>query len=259
MVIIFDVGNTNITIGVFEGEKILFDFRLKTNIGYTEDQYFTHIKALLAENDIDVKDITGGIIGSVVPAITGYFVSMFRKYFKKEPVLINEKTKINFRNRYKNKNEVGDDRLANAAAACRYYAGKDIIVVDFGTTINFDVIKGNGSYLGGVIIPGINMSLHSLSVKAAKLPQIEMKYPKKIVGNTTESSIQSGMLNGTIGAVNYIISGIKKELDLKKVKLIFTGGQMNKCILGKIREKDISEDRDFTLKGFKVIYGLNIK
>ena len=259
MVVIFDVGNTNITVGVFKDENILFDFRLRTNIGYTDDQYFTHIKSLLAENNINVKDISGGMIGSVVPAITGHFVSMFEKYFKREPLLISETARLNFRNKYKNKREVGDDRLANAAAACRFYPGGDVVVVDFGTTINFDVIKGGGSYLGGVIIPGISMSLHGLSSKTARLPQIDMKYPKKTIGNTTEGSIQSGMLNGVIGSINYIVENIKKEMRSKKIKVIFAGGQVNKSVLGKMKEKDIVVDRDFTLKGFKVIYDINAK
>ena len=116
MVIVFDIGNTNITIGVFSGAQLLFDLRLRTNIGYTEDQYFASLQALLKHREIDTDDIEGGIIGSVVPAVTSAIAQMFRKYFGKEPVLLAKKTKLNVKNFYKNVSEVGDDRLANAAA-----------------------------------------------------------------------------------------------------------------------------------------------
>jgi type III pantothenate kinase len=257
LVLVFDIGNSNITAGVFDGGKLLFNFRLRTNINYTEDQYFTQVKQLLEINNVQTMDITGAIIGSVVPAITGSFTGMVEKYFRIKPVMMGEKTKINIKNKYRNKSEVGDDRLANAAAAYNDFAGRDVIIIDFGTSINYDVVDRKGNFLGGAIMPGITMSLHSLFSRTARLPQINLQYIDVGIGDTTERSITSGVLNGIIGGLNETMKMIKKDMGVKKIKVVFTGGEVNPYILKRFVEKDITIDRDFTLKGFKIIYDLN--
>jgi type III pantothenate kinase len=259
MVMVFDIGNTNITIGVFSGEQLLFDLRIRTNMAYTEDQYFASLKTLLKHRDIGPDDIEGGVIGSVVPAVTRAITQMFLKYFGKEPLLITPKTKLNVKNLYKNASEVGDDRLANAAAGRLLFPGRDLIIIDYGTAVTFDVIDKKGRYLGGVIQPGLYLSLKALFSNTAKLPQVELKFPEKIIGDTTEKSIQSGIMNGAVSSINSFVRQIKKELKAPKAQVILTGGDAETIPLSMLEAKNVHVDRDFTLKGFKIIYGLNVK
>jgi type III pantothenate kinase len=256
MILVFNIGNTNISTGVFEGDNLSLQFRMRTNISYTEDQYFSVIHTLLHNEGLEESDIEGAIIGSVVPAITHVFEHMLEKYFSIKPVML-AGAKLNVANKYRNKSEVGDDRLANAAAARHFFGKKDMIVIDFGTGITFDVISKKGAYLGGVIMPGINLSLNSLFTQTAKLPQVKLRFPAEVMGNTTETSIQSGILNGLIGSINHLTSGIKAQLKIKKVKLILTGGDADMIPVRQLKEKDVEVDNNFTLIGFKVIYDLN--
>jgi type III pantothenate kinase len=256
MILVFNIGNTNISTGVFEGENLALQFRMRTNISYTEDQYFAVIHTLLNKEGIEEADIAGAIIGSVVPAITHVFEHMLEKYFKVKPVML-AGAKLNVVNKYKNKGEVGDDRLANAAAARQFFGKKDMIIIDFGTGITLDVVNKKGGYLGGVIMPGLNLSLQSLFSKTAKLPQVKLKFPPDVLGNTTETSIQSGILNGLIGSINHLVRGIKAQLKVKKIKVILTGGDADMIPVKQLIEKNITVDKNFTLKGFKVIYDLN--
>jgi type III pantothenate kinase len=257
MIIVFNVGNTNISTGLFDSDNLALQFRIRTNIAYTEDQYFAVIYTLLKKEGVEPSDISGAIIGSVVPAITHVFAHMLYKYFGVKPLLLGPKTKLNIKNMYRNKNEVGDDRLANAAAARKAYGKRDMVIIDFGTGITFDVLDKKGQYLGGVIMPGLNLSLNSLFSKTAKLPQVNLQFPPAVVGNTTETSIQSGLLNGLVGSINHITGSIKKELHAKKIKVILTGGDADMIPAGKLAEKGIIVDKNFTLKGFKIIYDLN--
>jgi type III pantothenate kinase len=256
MILVFNIGNTNISTGVFEGENLAMQFRIRTNISYTEDQYFAVIYTLLKKEGIEPSDIEGAIVGSVVPAITHVFEHMLGKYFNVKPIML-AAARLNIKNKYKVKDEVGDDRLANAAAGRRFFGKKDMIIIDFGTGITLDVLNRKGEYLGGVIMPGLNLSLQSLFSKTAKLPQVKLKFPASVMGNTTETSIQSGILNGLIGAINHLVAGIKDQLGVKKIKIVLTGGDADMMPLKQIKEKDIIVDKNFTLKGFKVIYDLN--
>jgi type III pantothenate kinase len=256
MILVFNIGNTNISTGAFEGENLALQFRMRTNISYTEDQYFSVVHTLLHNEGIAEDDIEGAIIGSVVPAITHIFEHMLVKYFKIKPVMLSG-VKLNVKNKYKNKNEVGDDRLANAAAGRKFFGRTDMIVIDFGTGITLDVVNKKGEYLGGVIMPGLNLSLQSLFSKTAKLPQVKLAFPPAVLGNTTETSIQSGILNGLIGAINHLVRGIKAELKVKKIQVILTGGDADMIPVKQLVEKNIVVDKNFTLKGFKIIYDLN--
>jgi type III pantothenate kinase len=259
VVIVFDIGNTNITIGVFSGAQLLFNLRLRTNIGYTEDQYFASLKPLLKHREIEPSDMEGSIIGSVVPAVTRSIAQMFRKYFGKEPVLLTPKTKLNIKNLYKNASEVGDDRLADAAAGQFFFPGKDLIIIDYGTAVTFDVLDKKARYLGGIIMPGLHLSLKALFSNTAKLPQVELKFPEKIIGNTTESSIQSGIMNGAVSNINSFVKMIKKEIKAPAAQVILTGGDAETIPLRMLESKKVHVDTDFTLKGFKIIYDLNVK
>jgi type III pantothenate kinase len=257
MKLVFNIGNTNITAGIFSGDNLGFKIRLRTNINYTEDQYFSVLYTLLQREGVDISDIDTAVIGSVVPAITRVITHMTKKYLKIEPFMIGPKTRLNFRNRYKNPGDVGDDRLANAAAAISIYGRRDMVVIDIGTGTTFDVISGKKGYLGGIIMPGLNLMLQSLFTKTAKLPQVNLKFPASVIGNSTEGAIQSGLLNGLAGSINYLLDGIRKEMNVKKIKVILTGGDSDLIPAEKIRAKDIMVDKDLTLKGFKYIYDLN--
>ena len=257
MKLVFNIGNTNITAGIFTGDNLSFKIRLRTNINYTEDQYFAVFYTLLKREGVDPSDIDAAIIGSVVPAITRVIEHMIRKYLKVEPFMIAPGIKLNFKNRYKNPREVGDDRLANAAAAAAIYGKQDIVVIDIGTGTTFDVVSKTRGYLGGIIMPGLNLMLQSLFTRTAKLPQVNLKFPASIIGNSTEEAIQSGLLNGLVGSINYLLDGIKSELKTKKLKVILTGGDSDLIPKSKIRGSDIIVDKDLTLKGFKHIFDMN--
>ena len=257
MILIFDIGNSNITAGLFIGDKLLFDFRLRSDTGDTERGYFIKSQVLLKKNGVNLADIHGCLVGSVVPALTGVMVKMVKKYFNISPVTMNSETKLNIKNMYKNKKEVGEDRLANAAEARREFGKKDMVIIDFGTAITFDVVNKKGQYLGGTIIPGINMSLQALSDRTAKLPRLDMKFPVKTIGNTTEQAIRSGIAGLIAGGVNYTLEKMKKELKAKDITVILTGGEVTEKIAMKIREKNVVMDKHFTLKGFRYIYDMN--
>ena len=256
MIIVFDIGNTNITAGVFNKKKLIHRFCLKTDISFPASKYCSLIRGILRKNKLTGK-ITGCIIGSVVPGATSIVKAAVKKCLGINPILFTSKIKFSVKNKYKNKKEVGDDRLANAVAGRKAYPGKNLIIIDFGTTITFDVVNKRGDYMGGVIMPGLNLSKEILFTRAEKLPQVEMKYTKKVVGNTTKGSIQSGVVNSTIAGINYLLESIKKELRDKKAKIILTGGEVDKNILKRINVSNKHTDKNFTLKGFKIIYDLN--
>jgi type III pantothenate kinase len=259
MTLVFNAGNTNITAGIFDKDKLIFQLRIRTNINYTEDQYFSVIYTLLKKEGIEISGINGAIIGSVVPAVTHILEHMVKKYMKISPVMIGQGTKLNIKNKYKNKAEVGDDRIANAAAGAGYFKGQDLVIIDFGTAVSFDVVSKKKEYLGGAIMPGLNLSLYSLFSRTAKLPQVALKLPRKMIGDTTEKSIQSGILNGMVGAISHIIKGIKKELKSKKIKVILTGGDCDLIPIHELSEEQIYADKNLTLKGFNLIYKMNKK
>ena len=259
MILVFDVGNTNITIGAFGGGILAAKWRLNTDMRSTEDEYYIKLSALLKRAGINEREVEGAVIGSVVPAITHTFAHLFRKYFRKEPVTINENTKLGIKNLYKNKSEVGDDRLADAVAARKIFPGKDVIIIDFGTAVSFEALTKKGEYLGGAIMPGMNLSLKSLYSGTAKLPQVEMKKPSRFIGDTTKKSVNTGIFHSMKASVAAITAGIKKEMKTKQVKVILTGGDASVELAEGIEAKSLVIDKDLTLKGFYEIYILNSK
>jgi type III pantothenate kinase len=252
MIVIFDIGNTNITIGFFKDNKILNISRIETNLINDFTTFSLKLKSTLTKYNI--KDV---FVGSVVPKATKIIFKIIKKFFNINPKYINKNTRLNIINKYKNKKQVGDDRLANAVAAAYYYKKKNVIVIDFGTAITFDVINHKSEYLGGLILPGINLSLRCLAFNTAKLPKVKIKNIESTIGNTTERSIISGIKNGFTGAIKYILEKIKKELKLKKPKIILTGGEAD--LIKTNFPANYIIDKNFTLKGFKIIYDINQK
>ncbi|MGI5965694.1 MULTISPECIES: type III pantothenate kinase [Anaerotruncus] len=254
MLLAIDIGNTNMEFGVFDGGKMVASFRLGTNREITSDEVGLFTTQFFAINGIDRHDIVDIIIASVVPQVMYSITNAMKKYFfQKQPLIVGDNIQMRIENRYDNPKDVGADRLVAALAAYHKYGGP-LIVVDFGTATTFDAIGRNGEYLGGAIYPGIKISMDALFSKTAKLPRVELIRPEKIIGRNTITSLQSGAVNGYIGAVTNIVNGIKAELG-EDTRAIATGG-LAKLVddEGKIFS---AIDRTLTLDGLRIIYEEN--
>ena len=250
MLLAIDVGNTHTVFGVFDKKKLIADWRVSSAVSRTEDEVGTQVRAFLESASIKPEDIEGVGISSVVPNLTEIFVLMARKYFGAEPVIVSADLHLGIKIHYEEPHTVGADRLCNAVAGFAKYGGP-LIIIDFGTATTYDVISAKGDYLGGVIAPGIETSAVDLHRRAAKLPKIELKFPKEVVGRDTASSMQAGILYGAVDAMEGMIERIKRRIG-KKAKVIVTGGY------SKIM-KDQSDLVDFyepelVLHGLQLIY-----
>ncbi len=254
MLFAVDIGNTNMEFGVFEDNKRLASFRLATNYEITSDEIGLMIRQFLNVHDVKIERIKDVLIASVVPQVLYTVRNAMRKYLHKEAVVVHDDVSIDIVNKYKNPTEVGADRLVNAYAGLIKY-GAPLIVVDFGTATTFDVINENGEYLGGIIYPGIKISLDALIQRASKLPKVEINKPQKIIGDTTINSIQSGVVLGYTGAVENIVKQIETELG-NKCKVIATGGLAS--FIGQQTDIISVIDKYLTLEGLNMIYNNTI-
>ncbi len=257
MILVLDVGNTNIVLGVYDGDKLISVSRLSTDSKRTADEYGIQVMDLFLQEELDSSDIKGVIISSVVPNIMYSLEHMIIKYFQVVPIIVGPGVKTGINVKYDNPREVGADRIVNAVAAYEMY-NRSIIIIDFGTATTFCAVGGNGDYLGGVICPGIKISSDALFEKAAKLPRVEITKPKKVIGRNTIASMQSGIVYGYIGQVDYIVEKMKKEMmDLGEDEpfVIATGG-LAKLINEESKSID-TIDSILTLTGLKIIYEKN--
>lgn len=222
MLLTVDIGNTNMEFGVFKKSKLIANFRLVTKRNITSDEVGLLLLQFLNVQKIEQSEIEDVVIASVVPQVMYSVTNAIRKYIKKEALIVGENIKIEIDNKYKNPNEVGCDRLVTAYAAHKKYGGI-IIVVDFGTATTFDVVDNAGAYLGGLIFPGIKISMEALFTNASKLPRVELTKPKSVIGRDTVSSMQAGAMYGYVGAVENIVDSINDELNCN-AKVIATGG-----------------------------------
>lgn len=254
MIICLDVGNTNIKFAVYEGEKLRLSFRVATEHKKTSDEYGGQIISILANNEIKAADINGGIISSVVPQLDYTLERMCQTYLKIKPLQLAPGLKTGLNLKVDNAKEVGADRVVNNVAAVRKY-GAPLIIVDFGTATTFNAINQKGEFIGGVIAPGIKGSLDSLVNGTAKLPRVEIERPATVIGKNTVTNMQSGIVFGFSGLVEYIVKKIKQELKCEKVTTVATGG------FSEIIAKEISVidyvDKLLTLEGLKYLYDLN--
>lgn len=251
MLLAVDVGNTNITLGVFNGEELVGTFRMTTRIARTSDEYGMIISEILEQNGIAHKDINDAIIASVVPALMHSLTSGIIKYFHIEPIIIEAGIKTGIRIATENPKQIGADRIVDAAGAYELYGGP-VLVLDFGTATTYDLVTADGSFVAGVTAPGIRISAKALWEDAAKLPEIEIRRPESILAKETISSMQAGLVFGQIGQTEYIVKHMIEESGLKNVKVIATGG-----LGGMIaKETDCIDvyDPDLTLKGIRFIY-----
>ncbi|MBU7007840.1 type III pantothenate kinase [Phosphitispora fastidiosa] len=253
MLMVLDVGNTNIVLGVFEGKRLVRNWRISTNKDKTADEYGLQIRMFFEYSGIKCSDMEAVIISSVVPTVMSALESMSANYFGIKPLVVGPGVKTAMPIRYDNPKEVGADRIVNAIAAYELYGGP-LIVVDFGTATTFDAISAEGAYLGGAIAPGISISTEALYTKAAKLPRIELLKPKAVIGKNTVSSMQSGIIYGFVGQADGIVSRMKKEMG-GKAYVVATGG-LAELISNESGLID-TINSNLTLEGLRIIYERN--
>ncbi len=254
MLLAIDVGNTNITLGIYEGKSLKGHFRLTTKIPRTSDEYGTMISDLIERQGMKVSGITGVIIASVVPGVMHSLTSSIVKYFKQEPLIVGPGTKTGIKVATKNPREIGSDRIVDAVAAYELYGGP-VLVLDYGTATTYDLVTREGHFVAGITAPGIRISAKALSEGAAKLPEIEIVKPDSILAQDTVTSMQAGLMYGQIGQTEYIIKQVKKESGYDDLKVVATGG-LGRTIFD---ETDMIDEynMDLTLEGLRIIYGKN--
>lgn len=254
MIFVFDVGNTNIVLGVYKGDELKYHWRVETSRNRTEDEFGMSIKSLFDHSGLSFSDIDGIIISSVVPPIMFALERMCQKYFHLKPLVVGPGIKTGLNIKYENPREVGADRIVNAVAAIHEYGGP-LIIVDFGTATTYCYINEQSQYIGGAIAPGVNVSTEALYSKAAKLPRIEITRPDGVIGKNTVAAMQSGIVYGYVGQVEGIVKRMMEQSE-KKPKVIATGG-LSTLIAQESTVIDIV-DPYLTLKGLQLIYKRNM-
>ena len=255
MLLAIDIGNTNITYGVFDGETLQATWRMATEVRRQPDEYAAMLMTLLAHDGIPKKSLDRGIISCVVPPLTATFEELCTRFFHIRPIVVGAGTRTGMRILYENPREVGADRVCHAVAAHRLY-GAPLIIVDFGTATVFDAITREGDYLGGAICPGINLAAEALFQRASKLPRIEIVQPKAAIGRNTVASMQAGLFYGYIGLVEGLVARFQRELG-GGAKVVATGG-LSRLIAADTKVIDVV-DYDLVLTGLRLLYELNEK
>ncbi len=251
MLLVLDVGNTNITLGVFNDDKLEATFRMTTKIPRTSDEYGIIVRDLLQHNQIEVSDILAVVISSVVPNVMHSLTSAIIKYIHVTPLIVAPGIKTGIRIATENPRQIGADRIVDAVGAYELYGGP-VIVIDYGTATTYDLVDASGAFAAGVTAPGIRTSAKALWEEAAKLPEIEICRPKSILAQETISSMQAGLIFGQIGQCEYIIRHMKQECGYENVKVVATGG-LGKIIAAETDDIDVY-DPNLTLQGMRLIY-----
>ncbi|MCC8141153.1 MAG: type III pantothenate kinase [Lachnospiraceae bacterium] len=251
MLLAVDIGNTNITIGVFKGKRLVTTYRMATVYTRTSDEYGMVMCELLEKNGVAVEEITDVIVGSVVPDVMHSITNSIIKYFNTKPIIIEAGIKTGIRVAGRNPRQVGADRIVDAAAVYELYGGP-AIVIDYGTATTFDLVDEDGTFTACVIAPGVRTSAQSMWTMAANLPEFEIRKPRTILAQDTISCMQAGLVYGQVGQTEYIVNRMKEEFGRDDVKVVATGGY------GRIIEKetDIIDkyDPQLTLHGMRIIF-----
>lgn len=253
MLLVIDVGNSNIVLGIYREERLLQDWRVSTDRSRTPDEYALLIRGLFRLADIDFADIDAIIISSVVPTLTGVLEKLCRRYFSREPQVVGPDTKTGMPILYDNPREVGADRIVNSVAAFEKHRCP-LVIIDFGTATTFDVVNRQGEYCGGAIAPGLMISTEALFKKASRLPRIDVMKPPAIIARNTVNSMQAGVFFGYVGLVDGIVQRMKQESG-ESPRVIATGG-----LAGLIapESQTIDEvDEYLTLEGLRLLYQRN--
>ncbi len=253
MILTMDVGNTNIKTALFEGADMRHYWRIATSKTYTSDEYGLILTGLFARAGVDMGAVEGIAMSSVVPTINFTLEHMCKNYFRKTPMMVAPGIKTGINIKYENPRELGSDRIANAVAAYEFYGGP-CIFIDFGTATTFGALDAAGSFLGGCICPGIKLASEALVRDTAKLPHFELVKPDHVIGKTTVTNLQSGLIYGYIGQVEYLIRQMKRELGAPNAWVVATGGM---AVL--VAEDAGIDKRDglLTLKGLRILYERN--
>lgn len=250
MLLAIDVGNSNVVIGIFYRNDLMASLRIHTDTRRTADEYAILISEFLSGKGMDLKQITGIIISSVVPSVLDQLRGMSLQWFHEEPIIVNSNIDIGIKIMYDDPNELGADRIANAVGGYFEYGGP-LIVIDLGTATTYDVVSENGEFLGGAIAPGIGISIEALAVRTTLLTKIDLSIATKAIGKSKISCMQSGCFFGFLGQIEEIIRRIRLELP-KEPKVIATGGLAN--LIAKESKLIDQIDSDLTLKGLRIIY-----
>lgn len=245
-----DIGNTHTVLGLFRKGELIKSWRISSQATKTEDEIWIVISSFFKIDELEIEDVKGVGISSVVPEITLIFTKITEKYLKQHPIVITPDLKLDIRILYQDPYAVGADRICNAIAGIEEY-GKPLIILDFGTATTFDCIDRNGNYLGGLICPGIESAASILHRKAAKLPKIDLEFPRYIIGNNTEHSMKSGIMYGTVVMIEGLIGKIKQEMDCDP-KVIATGGLAS--LIAQKTNIIYKVDHNLNLKGIYKIY-----
>lgn len=254
MILTLDIGNTNIKTALFRDMETVQYWRISTNRNMSSDEYGMLLMNLFAHHGISPKEVEGIMISSVVPQINFTIEHMCRSYFGMDACVIGPGIKTGINIKYENPRELGSDRIANAVAAYELYGGP-CITIDFGTATSFGVISERGEFLGGAICPGLKLAAEALTERAAKLPRFELSKPESVIGRNTVTNMQSGIVYGYIGQINYLVERMKRELGAPNVRVIATGG-LAVLVAGESNVIDVM-DGLLTLKGLCLIYRKN--
>jgi type III pantothenate kinase len=253
MLLAIDVGNTNIVYGLFEGPSLVRKFRVESARGKTADEYAIGLRALLDMHGVDARTIDAAILACVVPSLTDAMLGLVRNAFGREPIVVGPGTRTGMAILIENPREVGADRIADAVAGYERARG-GVIVVDFGTSTNFDVVTPKGEYLGGVLAPGLQISADALFARAAKLPRVEITRPQRVVGRNTVHAMQSGIVYGYVGLVDGLVERILAEVGFT-CAVIATGGLAS--LIAPMSRTITEVDDELTLVGLRLLYERN--
>lgn len=255
MLLVTDVGNTNIKLGLYDNDRLAASWRLATDLKKTSDEYGLILMNLLAHAGVEKQDISGAIMSSVVPGINYTLTHMLEFYLDQKPLLVGPGIKTGLNIKLDNSRELGGDLITDAVSAHSRYGG-DLIVIDFGTATTISAVTAQGEFLGGCILPGVRVAVDALTERAAKLPKIDLELPGTVIGRNTVSCMQSGLLYGYVGQLEYLTAAFKREMNAPGARIVATGG-MSGVIAGMTKCIDIT-DRLLTLEGLRILYKLNI-
>lgn len=256
MILVVDVGNTNINFGVYREKELKATFHITTKTPRTSDEYGVMLLDLLERKGIDVSELEGSIISSVVPDVMHSLTGGIVRYTNTKPLIVGPGIKTGIKIITENPRAIGADRIVDAVAAYEKYGGP-VLVIDFGTATTYDYVTANGEFAAGITAPGIRISLEALWKSAAKLPNVEIKKPKSILAQETITSMQAGLLYGQIGQTEYIIRKVKEETGIADLKVVATGG-LGRSIVDETKDIDIY-DSYLTLEGLRMVYDKNRK
>jgi len=253
MLLTIDIGNTNLTLGLYNGEQLGRHWRLATDHARMPDEYGLQFLGLLQNAGRTVADLTGIVLASVVPNLTGRVVQACREYLEHEPLVVDTGVKTGVRIRYEDPRQVGADRVADAVAVIKLYGGP-ACVIDFGTATTFNAVTAKGDYLGGAITAGVNLAAEALYTRAAKLPRMDLQRPPSVIGRNTVHAMQSGLLFGYVSMVEGMVARFRSELG-SDMKVVATGG-LAEVVASETDVIDVISPW-LTLDGLRIIWELN--